>query len=60
MVDKTRRQKLISILKSDYHTLQSIAKEVGAPVHVVLEDLKHVEKSTGKSLAETMNASVGT
>jgi len=44
---KTRRQKLLSILKSDYHTLQSIAKEVGAPVHVVLEDLKHVEKRMG-------------
>lgn len=47
---KTRRQKLLSILKSDYHTVQSIAKEVGAPVHVVLDDLKHVEKSLGKSL----------
>ena len=47
---KTRRQELTEALKHEYHTAQSLAKTVGVPIHVLLTDLEHVQKSLGKSL----------
>jgi len=41
----TRRQRIIALLEEDDHGFEELREELGVPVHVLEEDLGHVEKT---------------
>lgn len=45
MPERTRRQQLIELLTDFEATFDELRRELGVPVHVLQEDLKHVVKS---------------